>query len=86
MTNEEMLFAYVLINCQSGFENSIIQKFIKIPEVKEVQGIFGKYDIFVKMESDSQEMLEDVLIRQIRKIPNITSTNSLSTITSQAGK
>ncbi len=82
----KMLFAYVLINCRSGFENSIIEKIIKIPEVKEVQGIFGKYDIFVKIECDSQEMLEDVLIRQIRKIPNITSTNSLSTITSQAGK
>jgi len=79
-------FIYVLINCQSGFENSIIEKLIKIPEVKEVQGIFGKYDIFVKMQSDSQEMLEDVLITQIRKIPNITSTNSLSPILSQGGK
>jgi len=81
-----MSFIYVLINCQSGFENSIIEKIIKIPEVKEVQGIFGKYDIFVKMQSDSQEMLEDVLITQIRKIPNITSTNSLSPILSQGGK
>ncbi len=81
-----MSFIYVLINCQSGFENSIIEKLIKIPEVKEVQGIFGKYDIFVKMQSDSQEMLEDVLITQIRKIPNITSTNSLSPILSQGGK
>jgi len=79
-------FVYVLINCQSGFENSIIEKLIKIPEVKEVQGIFGKYDIFVKMQSDSQEMLEDVLTKQIRKIPNITSTNSLSPILSQGGK
>ncbi len=81
-----MSFIYVLINCQSGFENSIIEKIIKIPEVKEVQGIFGKYDIFVKMQSDSQEMLEDVLTKQIRKIPNITSTNSLSPILSQGGK
>lgn len=81
-----MSFIYVLINCQSGFENSIIEKLIKIPEVKEVQGIFGKYDIFVKMQSDSQEMLEDVLTKQIRNIPNITSTNSLSPILSQGGK
>lgn len=81
-----MPFTYVLINCQSGFENSIIEKLIKIPEVKEVQGIFGEYDIFVKIESDSQENLEDVLTRKIRKIPNITSTNSLSPIPSQGGK
>jgi len=35
---------------------------------------------------ETQEMLEDVLITQIRKIPNITSTNSLSPIMSQGGK
>jgi DNA-binding Lrp family transcriptional regulator len=81
-----MAFTYILINCQSGFENSIIEKLIKIPEVKEVQGIFGIYDIFVKMESDSQDVLEDVFFTQIRKIPNITSTNSLSPIPSQGGK
>jgi len=81
-----MPFTYVLINCQSGFENSIIKKLIKIPEVKEVQGIFGEYDIFVKMESDSQEKLQDVLTTQIRKISNITSTNFISPIPSQGGK
>ncbi len=81
-----MSFAYVLINCQSGFENSIIEKLIKIREVKEVQGIFGEYDIFVKIESDSQAKLQDILTKQIRKIPNITSTNSLSPILTQGGK
>ena len=81
-----MPFAYVLINCQSGFENSIIEKLIKIREVKEVQGIFGEYDIFVKIESDSQAKLQDILTKKIRKIPNITSTNSLSPIPTQGGK
>ncbi len=81
-----MTFAYVLINCQSGFENSIIEKLIRIREVKEVQGIFGEYDIFVKIESDSQAKLQDILTKKIRKIPNITSTNSLSPIPTQGGK
>jgi len=81
-----MPFTYVLINCQSGFENSIIEKLIKIREVKEIQGIFGEYDIFVKIESDSQAKLQDILTKQIRKIPNITSTNSLSPIPTQGGK
>jgi DNA-binding Lrp family transcriptional regulator len=81
-----MPFAYVLINCQSGFENSIIEKLIRIREVKEVQGIFGEYDIFVKIESDSQAKLQDILTKKIRKIPNITSTNSLSPIPTQGGK
>jgi len=81
-----MPFAYVLINCQSGFENSIIEKLIRIREVKEVQGIFGEYDIFVKIESDSQAKLQDILTKKIRKIPNIISTNSLSPIPTQGGK
>lgn len=75
--------AYVLINCKTGYENSIIKKLIKIPEVKEVEGVLGDYDIFVKLVSYSQEDLEKIIIRQVRKIPNMLSTNSFHQIPSQ---
>ncbi len=68
-----------------GFENSIIKDLIEIPEVKEVQGVLGDYDIFVKLESYSQDDLEKIIITQIRKIPNITLTNSFHPIPSQGG-
>lgn len=81
-----MTFAYVLIKCDMGFENLIIEKLVKMPEVKEVRGTFGDFDIFVKLETSSKKDLENIITRKIRKIPNIISTNCLSPITSQGGR
>ena len=80
-----MMFAYILIKCETGFENVIIQKLLKISEVREAHAVFGEYDIFVKIESDTKDELEDIL-HLIRKIPNVDSTNSLFPVLSQGGR
>jgi DNA-binding Lrp family transcriptional regulator len=69
-----------------GSETDIIQQLMKIPEVKEVRGTYGAYDIFAKLESDSREKLDDILTNNIRRIPKIRSTNTLSPIVSQGGR
>ena len=81
-----MAFAYVLMNCKLGFENQIIGELVKIPEVQEVRGTFGDYDIFAKLEAESEKELEEIITKKIRKIPDILSTNSLSVIPSQDGR
>jgi DNA-binding Lrp family transcriptional regulator len=81
-----MEIAYLLIQCDMGAEVDIIDRLMKIPEVKEVRGTFGVYDIFAKFESDSREKLDEILTNNIRKIPKIRSTNTLSPILSQGGK
>jgi DNA-binding Lrp family transcriptional regulator len=81
-----MEIAYLLIQCDMGTEVEIIDKLMKIPEVKEVRGTYGVYDIFAKLESDSREKLDEILTNSIRKIPKIRSTNTLSPILSQGGR
>lgn len=81
-----MEIAYLLIQCDMGSEIDIIQQLMKIPEVKEVRGTYGVYDIFAKLESDSREKLDEILTNNIRKIPKIRSTNTLSPIISQGGR
>lgn len=81
-----MEMAYLLIQCDMGSEIGIIQQLMKIPEVKEVRGTYGVYDIFAKLESDSREKLDEILTNNIRKIPKIRSTNTLSPILSQGGR
>ena len=81
-----MEMAYLLIQCDMGAEIDIIKKLTKIQEVKEVRGTYGVYDIFVKLESDSREKLDEILTNNIRKIPKIRSTNTLTPILSQGGK
>ena len=81
-----MEILYILINCDLGSEVDIINEFMKIPEVKEVRGTYGVYDIFVKLQDDTREGLENIITHKIRRIPKIRSTVTLSPILAQGGR
>lgn len=81
-----MEIAYILIQCDLGSEEQIINDIMKIPETKEVRGTYGIYDIFCKVESLSKEDIDKVITNKIRKIPKIRSTITLHYIPSQGGK
>ena len=60
--------AYVLINCDLGSEDDIIKELKKLPEVVEVSGVFGVYDIIVRIRSDSMDKLREVVTWNVRRI------------------
>jgi len=62
-----MSTAYVLINCDLGFDVEIIDEIKQLEEVKETHGIFGAYDIIVKLESDNVDNLRDIITWKILK-------------------
>lgn len=80
-----MDISYVLIQCDLGHEIEIIRTLETIPEIKEVRGTLGVFDIFVKMQCDSKEQSEGI-VTKIRSIPNIRGTNTLTAILSQGGR
>ena len=41
--------AYVLINCEPGFENEIIKGLEQIPEMVEISKVDGTYDMIAKV-------------------------------------
>jgi len=59
---------------------------MKIPEVKEVRGTYGVYDIFVKVLGDTKESMETIVTHKIRRIPKIRSTVTLTPILAQGGR
>ena len=69
--------AYVLINCDTGCEESIIKELKKMDSIKEIHGTLGVYDIIAKVESENQEKLKEAIIGDIRKLTNIKSTLTL---------
>ena len=69
--------AYVLINCDAGYEESIIKELKKMDSIKEIHGTLGVYDIIAKVESENQEKLKEAIIGDIRKLTNIKSTLTL---------
>ena len=78
-----MAIAYVLINCELGSEESIIQQLNNLDGVTEVNGTFGAYDILAKIESPTVDVLRETITWKIRKIDQIRSTLTLMGIEGQ---
>ena len=74
---------FVLITCDLDSEKSIIAKLKTISQVKDVKGIMGIYDILVKLEGSNSDDLKNIITSQIRKIPNIRTSLTLTVIESQ---
>jgi len=75
--------AYVLVNCDLGSEDTIIEDLKHIDSVKEVRGTFGAYDIIAKIENSDREKLRDTIIWNIRKLEHVRSTLTLMGIQGQ---
>ena len=80
-----MPIAYVLINSDLGTDVTIIKK-IKdiltgINDIQyQIQGVYGVYDIVLKLNSASSDILRSVITNKIRKINNIQSTLTMTVI------
>lgn len=76
--------AYVLIKCHTGSESRIISEFKELPEVSEINGIWGKYDIFVKIASYDSQRIDDI-VHRLRNHPDITGTYTMHVLYGQGG-
>jgi len=79
---------YILINSDLGSDMEIIQKIKDIlnkeSSVKyEVQGVYGVYDIIVKITADSMDNLRSIITNKIRKIDKVYSTLTMMVIEEQ---
>lgn len=78
-----MATAYVLINCDLGSEQKVIDQIKPLDGIKEVKGVFGAYDILAKLETPSADRLRETITWKIRKIDRIRSTLTLMGIDGQ---
>ncbi len=56
-----MAQAYVLINCEMGAEESVIEELKHVDYVKEVHGTFGAYDVVAKLAAEKTESLRQAI-------------------------
>jgi len=75
--------AFVLINCELGSEEHIIEELKKLSDVKNVQGTFGAYDIIAEVSSESVEKIRETITWKIRKLEKIRSTLTLTKVEGQ---
>ncbi|HLA22645.1 MAG TPA: Lrp/AsnC ligand binding domain-containing protein [Nitrosopumilaceae archaeon] len=65
--------AYLLISCEMGKEDGVIEELSKMDDVKEVQKTIGQYDIVAKIESDSEKDLKETISSKIRNMDPLRS-------------
>ena len=80
-----MPIAYVLINSDLGTDVSIIAKIKEIltdnNDVQyEIQGVYGVFDIILKLNSTDSDALRSIITNKMRKINNIQSTLTMMVI------
>lgn len=79
---------YILINSDLGSDVEIIQRIKQILDSEngikyEVQGVYGVYDIIVKITADSMDLLRSIITNKIRKIDKVYSTLTMMVIEEQ---
>ncbi|GFN39084.1 MAG: AsnC_trans_reg domain-containing protein [Marine Group I thaumarchaeote] len=80
--------AYILLNSDLGSDTEIISKIKKILDESEsvqyeVQGVYGVYDIVVKVTSENVDKIRSIITNQIRKIDKVHSTLTMMVIEEQ---
>jgi DNA-binding Lrp family transcriptional regulator len=80
--------AYVLINSDLGTDESIISKIKEIlKDEKDIefttQGVYGIYDIVLKISSDNTDILRNIITYKIRKINKVQSTLTMMVVEEQ---
>ena len=79
--------AYVLLNSDLGSDESIITEVKQILDEEnityEIQGVYGVYDIVLKLSSDDAEKLRAIITNNIRKISKVQSTLTMMVIEEQ---
>jgi len=80
--------AYVLLNSDLGSDESIITEAKKILASEkniqsEIQGVYGVYDIVLKITTDTTDHLRSIITNKIRKINKVQSTLTMMVIEEQ---
>jgi len=76
-----MVEAFVLVRVGSSealnFMKTVREEISRIKGVKEIYGVFGRYDLLVKVETKSLEDLGNLVTDKIRGIEGVLTSETL---------
>ncbi len=80
--------AYVLLNSDLGSDTTVI---VEVKDILanesniryEIQGVYGVYDIVLKLTASDTDILRYVITNKIRRIPKVQSTLTMMVIEEQ---
>ena len=69
-----MTSAFLFINAELLFIEDVIIKLKEVPEIIDVYKVQGIYDTIARVNSDTEEILKELVSERIRRIDRITGT------------
>ena len=72
-----MEIAYILIVSEIGSEQHVIKNLLRIDEIKDVNRVWGAYDVVVKIIGPTSDAVKEIIKEKIRVIDGIKTTVSL---------
>ena len=72
-----MTKVFVLITCDYGQENKILEELSKIDEVLEVNKVEGPYNILVKIDGETIDTIKEIITLKIKTIDRVRHTLTL---------
>ena len=76
-----MHIGFVLLNCDLGAEEYIVDELKQIPQIKNAYVTFGAYDIIAEIHAISQEEFEKTVSMSVRRLSRVVSTMTLNVVT-----
>ena len=73
---------FVLLNCDLGAEEFIVEELKKIPQISQAYVTFGAYDVIAEIITDSKEDFDETVSLKIRRLVRVVSTMTLNVINS----
>ncbi len=73
------MIAFILVKLVAGLEQKAVAQIKGIPNVKDVYLTFGGWDAIVIAETSTMDKLSSVVIREVRGIHGVQSTETLVT-------
>ena len=73
-----MHIGYILLNCDLGAEEYILDELKRITEVKKAYLTFGAYDIIAEVHAETHQDFEKTVSTKIRKLARVISTMTLN--------
>ena len=79
---KKMHVGFVLLNCDLGAEEYILDELKQVEQVKNAYVTFGAYDIIAEIHGSDQEEFEKTVSMKIRRLSRIVSTMTLNVVKS----
>ena len=75
-----MHVGFVLLNCDLGAEEYILDELKQVAQIKNAYVTFGAYDIIEEVHAQTQEEFEKTVSMNIRRLSRVVSTMTLNVV------